>query len=213
MKLPFSRPPRETPVYADTPLGIVSAGGLRFRTTEPLLRDYAGGVLDAVGLDVLIRRTETWVRSPQTATALALPLALAVMPWPAAVAVALLVYALWTLAAPSLASPRMARLFGVLEHPVLQGLLYVGVLSAFAARGETAAALVGTLGFVALRLGAVGAVMGRLLAPVTDRIFALPVPDQTLRALIVREAFGRGIELDEIGEISRRVQSFWRRGG
>ena len=199
--------------YADTPLGLVSAGGLRFRTTEPLLRDYAGGVLDAVGLDVLVRRTETWVDSPRTAATLALPLALALAPWWAAVAVALLVYALWTLAAPSLASPRMARLFAWLEHPAVQGLLYIGVMSAFAARGDTAAALTGLLGFVALRLGAVGAVVGRALRPVTDRIFALPVPDQTLRALIVREAFARGIELDELGEISRRVQSFWRRRG
>lgn len=211
MKLPFSRSAREIPAYADTLLGLVSAGGLRFRTTEPLLRDYAGGVLDAVGLDVLIRRTETWVDSPRTAAALALPLALAVMPWPWAVVLTLGIYALWTLAAPSLASPRMARLFAVLEHPVLQGLLYVGVLSAFAARGETGAALTGTLGFVALRLGAVGALVARVLQPVTDRIFALPIPDQTLRALIVREAFARGIELDELGEISRRVESFWRR--
>lgn len=207
----MSRPRPEVPVYIDTPRGIVTAGGLELRTTEALLRDYAGEVLDAVGLPTLIRRTEVWTRSPQTAAALVLPFALAVLPWWAAVALALAVYALWTLAAPSLASSRMARLFSVLEHPVLQGLLYVAVLSALASSGQTAAAIAGTVGFVALRLGAVGAFMQRALGPVLDRLFALPVPDQTLRALIVREAFRRGIELDELGEISRRVQSFWRR--
>ena len=206
------RPLRDVPVYIDTPRGIVTAGGLELRTTEALLRDYAGDVLDAVGLPTLIRRTETWVRSPQTAAALALPFALSVLPWWAGVALALAIYALWTLAAPSLASSRMARLFGVLEHPVLQGLLYVAVLSALASSGRTAEAIAGTAGFVALRLGVVGAFMRRALQPVVERLFALPVPDQTLRALIVREAFRRGIELDELGEISRRVQSFWRRG-
>ena len=212
MRWPWSRPAREAPAYVDTPAGIVSADGTRFRTTEPLLREYAGGVVDAVGLDVLVRQTGVWLRSPQTLAVWVLPALLAVVPWWFALALALALYASWTVAAPGLALPGLARVAAVLEHPVLQGLVYVGALSAFAAAGAFAAVWTGVAGFVALRLGLVGAGVRPALASVLDALYPLPPADQTLRAFLIREGLRRGVTLPGVGEVERRVRNFWGRG-
>ena len=89
MTWPWSRPTREVPAYIDTPAGIISADGTRYHTTEPLLRDYAGSVLDAVGLATLVRQAGVWLRTPQTLAVLAFPLLLLVLPWWWAAALAL----------------------------------------------------------------------------------------------------------------------------
>lgn len=212
MKWPGFRPAREAPAYVDTPLGIVAADGTQFRTTEPLLREYAGNVLDAVGLDVLVRRTGVWLRSPQTLAVWLLPALLAIVPWWFALTLTLALFASWTVAAPGLASPALAKVAAVLEHPVLQGLVYVGALSAFAAAGAFAAVWAGVAGFVALRLGLLGAAVRPALAPVLDSFYPLPPADQTLRAFIIREGLRRGVALPGIGEVERRVRNFWGRG-
>ncbi len=212
MKWPGSRPVRDAPFYVDTPAGLLAADGTHYRTTEPLLRDYAGDVVDAVGLGVLLRQAGVWLRSPQTLATLFLPALLLVMPWWAAAGVALLLYALWSAAAPGLVAPGMVATLRVLEHPVAQGLLYVGVLSAFAAAGRTDAVWAGVAGFVALRLGAVAAVLRPLVAPMQEALYPLPAADQTLRSLIVREALRRGITLAGMGRVEERVREFWRRG-
>lgn len=211
MRWPWQRPARDVPAFVDTPAGIVAADGTRYRTTVPLLRDYAGPVLDAVGLDVLVRLSGAWLRSPQTLAAVALPFLLAAAPWWVALTLALALYTSWAVAAPGLALPGLARVAGALEHPVVQGLLYVGVLSALAAAGRVAEVWAGVGGFVALRLGLVGAVTDRALAPVWAGLYPLPVADQTLRSFIVRAALRRGISLPGTAEVERRVRRFWRR--
>ena len=211
MRWPGSRPVRQAPFYVDTPAGLLAADGTHYRTTEPLLREYAGDVVDAVGLDVLLRRSGVWLRSPQTLAALFLPALLVVMPWWAAAGVAVLLYALWSAAAPGFVAPGLAAPLRVLEHPVAQGLLYVGALSAFAAAGRYDAVWTGVAGFVALRLGAVAAVLRPVVEPMQAALYPLPAPDQTLRSLIVREALRRGITLAGMDTIEERVREFWRR--
>lgn len=211
MKLPWPRPVREAPAYVDTPAGLFAADGTRYRTTEPLLRGYAGPVLDAVGLATLIRQSGVWLRSPQTLAVLVLPVLLAVLPWWWAAATTLLLYTAWAVAAPGLVLPGLARVAGALEHPVLQGLVYVGALSAFAAAGNFAAVWTGVAGFVALRLGLVEAVLRPVLRPVLQSLYPLPPADQTLRAFIVRAALRLGVSLPGIDPIEARVREFWRR--
>ena len=212
MTWPWSRPARQAPAYVDTPAGLLSADGTHYRTTEPLLREYAGPVVEAVGLGTLLQRAGVWLRSPQTITTLLLPILLFALPWWGAVAVALLVYALWSAAAPGLVAPGFIGTLKVLEHPVVQGLLYVGVLSAFASSGNLAAMWTGVAGFVALRLGLVAAVLGPVIRPIQQTLHPLPPADQTLRALIVREALLRGVSLPGIDAIEAKVRDFWKRG-
>ena len=217
MRWPWSRSPgvgsaREVPAYVDTPAGILAADGTRYHTTEPLLREYAGDVIDAVGLDVLVRWAGVWMRSPQTLAVLVLPSLLAVAPWWIALTLALALYTSWSTAAPGLALPGLAPVAAILEHPVLQGLIYVGALSAFAAAGDFVAVWTGVAGFVALRLGLVEAVVRQALAGVLEALYPLPPADQTLRAFIIREAIQRGVSLPGVDEMERRVRTFWRKG-
>ena len=212
MTWPWSRrPARDVPVYVDTPAGLLCADGTHYRTTEPLLREYAGPVVEAVGLGPLLLRAGVWLRSPQTLAALFLPALLLILPWWAAAGVSLLLYALWSAAAPGIVVPGAIGALRVLEHPVVQGLLYIFVLSAFAAAGHFAAVWTGVAGFVALRLGLVEAALRPIVRPIQETLHPLPPADQALRALIVREALRRGVSLPGIDAIEDRVRQFWRR--
>lgn len=205
------RPAREAPAYVDTPAGLLSADGTHYRTTEPLLREYAGPVLEAVGLGTLLERAGVWLRSPQTLAVVLLPALLWVLPWWAAAGLALVLYALWAAVAPGIASPAAAPVLKVVESPIVQGLLYVGVLSAFAAAGRFGAVWTGVAGFVAFRLGLVEALLRPVVAAIQGSLHPLPPADQTLRTLIVREALRCGVQLPGIEAIEERVRQFWRR--
>ena len=212
MTWPWSRPAREVPAYVDTPAGLVAADGTRYHTTEPLLRDYAEPVLDAVGLAALVERAGVWLRTPQTLAVVALPALLAVVEWWWAGALALVLYVLWTVGAPGVVIPWLGGVARVLGHPVVQGLLYVGALSAFAAAGRYGAVWMGIAGFVGFRLGLVQAVLAPVLRPALRELYALPPADQTLRGVILREALRLGVRLPGVEPIEARVREFWRRG-
>ena len=205
------RPARETPDYVDTPAGLLSADGTHYRTTEPLLREYAGPVVEAVGLGALLKSAGVWLRSAQTLAVVLLPALLWVLPWWAAAGVALVLYALWAAVAPGIASPAPVPVFRVLENPIVQGVLYVGVLSAFAASGRFGAVWTGVAGFVAFRLGLAGVALRPVVEPIRRSLHPLPPADQTLRTLIVRAALKRGQTLPGIDAIEDRVRQFWRR--
>lgn len=212
MTWPWSRrPTRDAPLYVDTPAGLLSADGTHYRTTEPLLREYAGPVIDAVGLGPLLLRAGVWLRSPQTLAAFVLLALLVVIPWWAAAGIALLLYALWSAGAPGLVLPGVIGTLRFLEQPVVQGLLYIGVLSAFASAGRIDAVWTGVAGFVVLRLGLIETVLRPIINPIQDQLYPLPPADQTLRGLIVREALRRGASIPGIDAIEARVREFWRR--
>ncbi|MEM1114906.1 MAG: hypothetical protein AAF845_00950 [Bacteroidota bacterium] len=211
MKLPWTRPAREVPDYVDTPAGILAADGVHYHTTEPLLREYAGPVIEAAGVGPLVRRAGRWLRSGQTVAIVLLPLLLAVLPWWWALALTVIVYALWTSFAPGLALPALDGVLRALEPPVVQALVYITVLSAFAASGRTPAVVAGLAGFVAFRLGAVRAALRPVVGPIHTSLYTLPAADQTLRSVIVREALRRGISLPGIDRIEEQVRAFWRK--
>ena len=211
MTLPWTRADRAID-YVDTRAGLLAADGTRYRTTEPLLRDYAGPVVEAVGVGALLERAGVWLRSPVTLAALALPALLAVAPWWTAAGVTLVLFALWAAAAPGLVVPALVGPVRVLSQPVVQGVLYIGVLSLFANAGQFAAVWTGVAGFVLLRLGAVGVLLGPVVRPIQEMWYPLPPPDQTLRSLIVREALRRGVTLAGMQPIEDRVRAFWRKG-
>ena len=211
MTWPWSRPTREVPAYIDTPAGILSAGGMRYSTTLALPDDYAAPVFKLVPLEKHLVWAEAWQVSPPAVAGLVLLTLLIVSSWPIALAAAILTYGAWTVAAPGMATPRGASALRWLGHPVVQGLLFIGGLSALAASGRMAETWTGMAGFVALRLGGVQALLKPVLAPVLDRLYALPIPDQTLRSVILRVAVKRGVQLDGMAEIESEVRSFWNR--
>ncbi|MEO0557984.1 MAG: hypothetical protein AAF170_07355 [Bacteroidota bacterium] len=211
MTWPWSRPVRDVPAYIDTPAGILSAGGVRYHTTKALLDDYAAPVFERVPFKTLLVWAEAWQVSPPAVAGLVLLMLLVVATWPIALVAALLTYGAWAVASPGMATPTGASALRWLGHPVVQGLLFIGVLSALAASGRMAETWTGIAGFVALRLGVIQAAVRPLLAPLFARLYPLPIPDQTLRSVIFRTAVKRGVQLDGMAEIESKVRSFWNR--
>ncbi|MEM9998121.1 MAG: hypothetical protein AAF809_10515 [Bacteroidota bacterium] len=206
--MPRSRP---DDLYLDTPLGIVTTEGVRFQTTEALLRDYAGPVLDRVPLPVHIRRALVWLDLGRTvALCVLLPLLVYTHPL-VAVAVTLLVYVGTEVLAPASPSVPMADVVRWIRMPWLIGLPYVFVLSMLGYQEQLIAVLVGLLGFVALRLGAVAALARPAVRALQQRLYSLPVPDQVLRGFITRTAIKYGIPLANTADMEEQVQAFWRR--
>ncbi len=195
--------------YVSTPQGIFMASGFWFAATEEALRSYAAPVLEHVSLRALLRRAERWLRSPQLLALWALPLLPVVLgPW-AAGGLTLALYVLWSVAGPSLPSRHVARVWGWLDHVVLQGGYYVFVLSMLAAQGRYAAMAVGLAGFVLLRWGLVQWALGPLVRPLQRALYDLPVPDQVLRAFILRAALEHRVEVPQIERMRRRMQQRW----
>lgn len=205
------RTPREAPAYFDTPRGIRTAGGVQLGATVPMLEDFAGPVLRRTGLDELVRRVEVWLDSGRILALAILPFAILALPTWVAVGLTLGVYVAWEIFAPSFPSRSGVAFFRALGAPLVQVLVYVLVLSWVGTGGDWVGAAAGLVGFVAFRLGGVAALLKPLLARAWQKLYALPVPDQVLRALIVREATTADVKLPELASLEQRAKAFWSR--
>ena len=204
------------PAFVDTPRGLFTAGGTWFHVREDALRRYAAPVLDLADVPTLLARAECWLRLPQTLAVWSLLVLLAVATlqgWPllGAALGATAVYAAAYLAAPAFPFRWGMRAANVLERAPLQGLAYVLGLSALGMRGATVAVGVGLAGFVLLRWGLVERLLAPLLRPLLSRLYPLPRPDQTLRALVVRLAHAHRRPLPALDALRRDVIARWHR--
>lgn len=206
------RPLHDVPAYLDTPRGLVTSQGTHFRTTEALLEDFAGPVFARVPLADLVRRAEVWLRSAATLALWGTPFLLLTLPAWAAALLALVVYMSWSLVAPAVPVPALGPVLAVLEKPLVQAVLYVVVLTLLGWDGRIASVAVGLTGFVGFRLGALQALLRPLLAPTLARLYPLPVPDQVLRALIVRAALHHQVALPELERLEEQARAAWQRG-
>jgi hypothetical protein len=102
-----------------------------------------------------------------------------------------------------------ARVADWLDIAVVQGLFYVFVLSALAAQGRYTALAVGLVGFVLLRWGLIERALQPLVQPLVDALYALPLPDQILRAFIVRMALNRRLSLPQLDAMQQDILDTW----
>ncbi len=213
MRKKSAGPEEEQATYVSTPQGIFTASGVWFQAREEELRAFAEPVLAHVSLETLVERAGQWLRAPQVVTLWALPLLLFAMPPLWAGLGALLLFMAAEAFAPAAATRWGAALVGFLDRAVVQGLFYVFAVSVLAARGETTAAVVGLAGFVLLRWGVVERLARPLVRPVTRALYALPVPDQVLRAFIVRAALEHGVDLPVLRRMEQEIIRRWGRSG
>lgn len=195
--------------YVDTPYGIFTAEGIWFHIREEGLRKYASALLDDISLEELLQRAALWMRSPQIITLWMLPVALWFLP---PVAAALLVPGLfmtWRVLSPSVVSEVATQIADWLDIAVVQGLFYVFVLSALAAQGRYAALTVGLVGFVLLRWGLIERALKPLVQPLIDALYTLPLPDQILRAFIIRMALNRRLPLPQLDAMQQDILDTW----
>ena len=204
------RPAPDAPTYVDSPAGIVTAAGTRYRTTEKLLREFAEPVFDREPLGGLIRQAEVWAQSPVTMALWALPALLLLVPvWAAAVAT-LTLFAVWRVVSPAAPVRAGIAVLSILQKPALQGIYYVVVLTLLGWAGQTPSVVAGLAGFIGLRFGLVEALLKPVLAPLLARMYPLPVPDQVLRAVIVRAALRHNIPLPELSRLEASAREAWK---
>lgn len=201
--------PDDAPTYIDTKLGMVTGAGTWFHIREDDLHAYAGEVLEYASVADLLRWAETWLRSARTVTLWLLPLLLWTLPDVGAAAAGVVLYVVWRLAAPSFPSDRVAAGFTYLDHAVVLGLYYVATLSVLAGMERYAAVGIGLFFFVTMRLGIFESTTTPLLRPLWTRIYPLPLPDQVLRALVIRIALRRRLPVPQIDELASEMMDRW----
>jgi len=197
--------------FVETPHGIFTASGVWFATTRDALETYASEVLDHESIEKLIERAEVWLRSPETLAVWLLPLLMLVVgPLPAALAV-VTIYVAWKTLGPSAVSRVLERVFRVLDPVWLQGAYYVGILSYFAALGQYTALWTGVAGFVLLRWGLLSKIVQTVVLLIQRSLYRMPIPDQVLRAFIIRAAVAHRISLPQLDHMERHISETFRR--
>lgn len=191
--------------FVDTPEGIFTSSGVWFRTRVALLEDYAGAVFTHEPLPMVLTHAEVWLRSAQTLALWVLPAFLFIASPVQAGLGTLVVYVAWRGLGPSFVNRPMMRLFGVMDLVLVQALYYVFVLSTLAAQAQYSAVWAGLAGFVLLRWGLIRWSTAPLLRPIWRSLYTLPVPDQVLRATLVRAAMKFGVSLPEIDRMERQI--------
>lgn len=193
------------PYWAESPAGIVTLDGGRFHTTEADLLVFAPDVVERYGMDALLKMASTWHRLPTTKGLLVL---LALLPYAAlwqAVAAALAVWLFASVVSPSTVFLSVIKPLQWFSHPVVQGLLYVLILSILAASGQMAAVLVGLVGFIAFRWQLPDRAGSKLIAMLRKPLSPLPAQDAILRNLIVRAALKHGYSVGGTDSMQRRI--------
>lgn len=174
-----------------------------------MLEDYAGPVLERETLASLIEAAEVWLRSPRTLTLWLWPVLLWQGPAAWAVAGALAGYLGWALLSPALVTLPVLAVFRFLERIPVLAAYYIVSLSLLGNAGQGAAALAGLAGFIVLYWRLVDRTAAPLLDPLLRRLYPLPVPDQVLRALILRTALRHRLPMPEIQKMERRILDTW----
>lgn len=195
----------QPPYWAETPAGIVTLDGGRFHTTEEDLRAFGPDVVDRYGMDALLKMASTWHQLPTTKGLLVLVALLpSVSLWQAIVA-ALAVWLFTSVVSPSTVFLSAINPLQWVSHPVVQGLLYVLVLSILAASGRLTAVAVGLIGFIVFRWQLLDRLGARLVAALRKPLSPLPAQDAILRNLIVRAALKHGYSVGGTDAMQRRV--------
>lgn len=200
--------------YVSTPMGIFTERGIWFHVPEDALRSYAGDILDVVPMDTLVEWSSAWLRSPRILTLWLLPLVLwitASQGWSPAIGagIALAFHLLWTVAGPSMVSTKLVRVLRWMENVLAQALVYVFSLSALAAAGAQIETVIGLTGFVALRYGVLDRAASFLTRPVRTAMYDLPLPDQILRAFLIRIALNHRLPLPQVDDLASEMLDRW----
>jgi len=183
----------------------VTIEGGRFHTTEADLRGFAPDVVDRYGMDALLKMSAVWYRLPTTK---GLMVFIALLPFVAlwqAVAAALAVWLFASVVSPSTVFLSLMKPVGWGSHPVVQGLIYVLILSILAAEGRPGAVAAGLVGFIAFRWQILDRLASGIVAFLRRPLSPLPPQDAILRNLMVRAALRYGYSVGGTDTMQRRI--------
>ena len=191
--------------FVDTPQGIFTASGTWFRTTEALLEEFAGPVLEREGIDRLTSMADRWLRSPATITIWLLPVLLWQLGVLPSLAIALGLYFLLAIWGPLFIGYWVDPILRGLDYIALQALWYILALSFFALLDRFDLLAAGLTFFVMMRWGLVKKITDPLTLRVHQKLYSIPYPDQMLRSVVVRSAMKHGFTLPELEKMERSI--------
>jgi len=198
--------------YIELPTGFFTADGVWFHTSEANLREFAGPVIDRLGLYRLFQEATAWNRSPVTLTLLLLAILLHVMSAPAAALFSLGVFFIWSTYHSHVVVLGLVRAFLYVGKPPVQAVIYIVSLSLLGLAGSYLSVLVGLALFILLRWGIVDSVYVRLEKLISGAPSSIPSQDRILRALLLRYAVAGGDSLASTESYETRIMEIWKRG-
>lgn len=203
-----------TAAFVSTPMGIFTERGVWFHAPEEALQSYGGKILEAVSIDTLVEWASIWLRSPRILTLWLLPAILwitASQGWSPSIGagIAAAFHLTWTVFGPSMVSTNLVRVIGWMENVLAQALVYVFALSALASAGAQVETVIGLTGFVALRYGLVDRAASFLTRPMRSAMYDLPLPDQILRAFLIRIALNHRLPLPQVDDLASEMLDRW----
>lgn len=203
---------RDDESWVELPTGIFTTDGIWFHTSEEALNEFAGEVVQQLGVGKLLSQAGSWLKSADAAAVLSLAAFLILMPPLPAVLITLAIFVGWEAFSATMVFVPVVRLFSVLSTAAFQGVLYVLCMSWLASGDQFTAAGVGLTGFVLFRWG----VVRKLFAPMAKRLSgslqSVPKPDRILRSLIIRYAISMRVTLSSTESFEQRIIEIWRRG-
>jgi hypothetical protein len=198
------------PLFVELPHGFFTASGTWFHITRPALEEYAGDVLEAEGLGRLVGDAEHWLRSSATISLWLFIASVFFVPGWQALLGSVVWFGGWSVLGPGFVNRPMTRLLRFLEPVPLQGLAYIGALSWLATGGRLAAVATGLVWFALVRWGLVARAVEPLVGRLQARLYGLAVPDQVLRAVIIRAALAHRLGVPQVDAMERRMMEIAR---
>jgi hypothetical protein len=195
------------PEYVDTGTFIVTGNGTIYRSTEDSLSEYAPGLLDRVPLAKIVADSDLWLRLPMDLSLWILPVGLwQGGPWLGATSM-VTVYLLSAVLSPAGVSLYTMPVVRLLDRVALQALYFIVSLSVLAQSGRLPEMWTGVGGFVVLRWSLMARAFDPLVRKATERMYHIPVPDQVLRAVIIKYAIRFGVSIPSLSDIEEDVRS------
>lgn len=198
--------------WVELPTGIFTTDGIWFHTSEAALNEYAGEVIESVGVGRLLAQAGSWLKSAEAAAVLSLAISLLLVSPLSAVLITLVVFVGWEAFGPAVVFVPIVRLFSVLSTASFQGILYVLIMSWLASGGQLIAAGVGLSGFILFRWGIIRKVLEPLVERLSGTTQGAPGSDRVLRSLIIRYAISMRVTLSSTESFEKRIIEIWQRG-
>ncbi len=185
----------------------MTANGTIYRSTEKSLREYAPDLLERVPLDKLVADSDLWLRLPMDLSLWILPVGLwQGGPWLGATSM-VSVYLASAVLSPAGVSLYAMPVVRFLDRVTLQALYFIVSLSVLAQNGRLPEMWTGVGGFIVLRWSLMSRAMSPLIEMATGRLYRMPVPDQVLRAVIIKYAIRFGVSIPSLSDIEEDVKS------
>ena len=196
---------KEEIAYVELPGGLFTAEGLWFHTTTHDISEFAPALVDRLGLNGLLHRATDWIKLPVSMSLWSLVGFLLIWPPIWALVASVLVYLFLAVASPSVVLFNLISTIRWMNHPIVQGLLYVLVLSILAAQGQMGGVGMGLLGFILYRWQLVSKMLAPIVGWLSKPLSSLGVSDTVLRNVLIRGSLKYGLPMGEVDRMQKRM--------